>query len=244
MPIFVVREIRGLRAMRHPNVVRLHDVITSKPGERNRQRGEVFMVFEYCEHDLAGLITTPEFALTPAVVRSYMHQLLSGLAAMHAGGWVHRDIKTANVLVSAGNEVKIADLGLARNLNVGRRQFSTFQVVTPWYRAPEIVFGDPACGTAVDVWSAGCILAELLTRQPLFTGDDNVQLIRQIYRLCGVPDPSTWPGLKALKGWHTFKPRTQHAAHLKTKFKRCVRVFVRGMRGRTVFVGRTLVRAD
>jgi serine/threonine protein kinase len=258
MPLIVLREIKGLRELRHENIVNLLEVVTSKPGDRNRQRGEVFMVFEYCEHDLSGLLATPEFEITPALLRSYLHQLLTAMAHMHSKGWVHRDLKTANILVTRDNVLKVADLGLARSLNTGpSRQFSTFQLVTPWYRAPELIYGDPnGCGAAIDIWSVGCIFAELLTRQPLFTGDDNVQLIRQIYRLLGAPDPnaasgpassptsaaavpssagagsaassssssssssSGWPGLKNLKGWQTFKPRSQHTNQLRTKFKR------------------------
>lgn len=221
MPLIVLREIKGLRDLRHDNIVNLLDVITSKPGPGNRGRGEVFMVFEYADHDLAGLLATEEFKVTPQVLRSYMWQLLTALDHMHSKGWVHRDLKTANILVTNDNVLKVADLGLARNLNTGvSRQFSTFQLVTPWYRAPELIYGDPASGPGIDVWAAGCILAELLTRQPLFTGDDNSQLARQFYKLLGAPDPASWPGLKSLKAWQSFKPRAPTTNQLRTKFHR------------------------
>ena len=230
LPHIIIREMRALRALgRHPNVVQLLEVATSLPGPRNRHRGETFMVFECCEHDLSGIAATRDFDMSPPRVRSYMHQLLSALAHLHAAGWVHRDVKPTNVLVTSGNLVKLADFGLARNLGVGRRAFSTFQVVTQWYRAPELIYGDPASGFAVDVWAAGCILAELMTGQPLFTPDDNLQHSRQIYRLCGVPDAAAWPGLRGFKGWPIMQPKAQHAPAFKQRFKRCVPA--RGRRG-------------
>ena len=226
MPHIVIREMRALRALAHENVVQLLDVAVSLPGERNRQRGETFMVFECCEHDLSGIAATREAdgsspLLTPRVVRSYMAQLLAGLAHMHARGWVHRDLKPTNVLVTRDNVLKLADFGLSRDLGLGRRQFSTFQVVTQWYRAPELIFNDPASGVAVDVWAAGCIFAELVTGKPLFTPDDNLQHSRAIYRLCGVPDAATWPGLRACKNWSLMQPKQHHVPMFKQRFKGC-----------------------
>ena len=224
MPHIVIREMRALRALAHENVVQLLDVAVSLPGERNRHRGETFMVFECCEHDLSGIAATREAdgsspLLTPRVVRSYMAQLLAGLAHMHARGWVHRDLKPTNVLVTRNNELKVADFGLSRDLGLGRRQFSTFLVVTQWYRAPELIFADPASGTAVDVWAAGCILAELMTGEPLFTPDDNIAHSRAIYRLCGVPDAATWPGLRACGNWSLMAPKQNYAPMFKQRFK-------------------------
>jgi cyclin-dependent kinase 10 len=99
--------------------------------------------------------------MTPGRIRSFMHQLLSGLAFMHARDWVHRDLKPANLLVGPDNVVKIADLGMARSMRWPGK--FTPRVVTLWYRAPELLFHDPAAGVGVDVWSAGCIFGELLT---------------------------------------------------------------------------------
>jgi hypothetical protein len=237
----------------------LLDVAVSLPGERNRFRGETFMVFECCDHDLGGIAATvaaaraararrgggsagasggaapaaassasaagagagagDHFELSPRVIRSYMAQLLSALAHMHARGWVHRDLKPTNVLVTRGNELKVADFGLSRDLGLGRRQFSTFLVVTQWYRAPELIFADPAAGTAVDVWAAGCILAELMTGEPLFTPDDNIAHSRAIYRLCGVPDAANWPGLRACGNWSLMAPKQNYAPMFKQRFK-------------------------
>ena len=219
MPHIVIREMRALRALQHPNIVRLLDVVVSAPGERNRWRGETFMVFECCEHDLSGIAATRDFDMSPRVVRSYMAQLLAALAHMHARGWVHRDLKPTNVLVTRDNVVKLADFGLSRDLGLGRRQFSTCQVVTQWYRAPELVFNDAACGVAVDVWAAGCIFAELVTGAPLFTSDDNLQHIRAIYRLVGEPDAAALPGLRACKNWAVYQPRDRYTPQLRQRFK-------------------------
>jgi serine/threonine protein kinase len=222
MPHIVIREIRALRDLQHPNIVKLIEIVTSVPSDRNRGRGETFMVFECCDHDLSGIAVTRDFDMSPTRLRSYMYQILSGLAHMHAKGWVHRDLKPTNILVTSGNLIKIADFGLSRNIGIGKKSFSTYQVVTQWYRAPELIFADPSSGCAVDIWAAGCILAELMTGQPLFTSDDNLQHIREIYRLCGSPDPQTWPGLKSFKNWVLYGPRSHFVPQFRQKFKKWV----------------------
>ena len=222
-PLLALRELQGLAAMRdQPNIVRLHEVVTSRSSMHNRGLGDVFMVFEYAEHDLAGLLryvlslfvaprssphihddTTParssarvvqtcaqcvqlhdklishfhvlrpiaacrsardpnvDFAMTADRIRAYMYQLLRGLAAMHYRSWVHRDLKPANLLVTSDNRLLIADLGMARSMRWPG--VFTPRVVTLWYRAPELLLHDPNASIGVDVWSAGCIFAELLT---------------------------------------------------------------------------------
>lgn len=209
IPLIVLRELRALRALQqHPNVVRLVEVATSKPGPGNLHRGEIFFVFEYAEHDLGGLILTPEFPLLLPTIRSYMAQMLASLAFMHSLGWVHRDLKPGNVLVTSGNMLKMADFGLARSMRVGPALFSRMQVVTPWYRAPELILQDAAaCGPAVDVWSLGCMFGEMLRRKPLFPESHNNHLIGAIYKLAGAPDPATWPGLARSQAWQVFKPK-------------------------------------
>ena len=141
-------------------------MVTSAPSDANRNLGDVFFVFEYAEHDLAGLLRASRnpnsgYVLTEARIRSYMHQLLTGLAHMHAAAWVHRDLKTANLLVTSGNVLKIADLGMARSMRWTGK--FTPRVVTLWYRAPELLYQDRNAGVAVDMWSAGCVLGELLS---------------------------------------------------------------------------------
>lgn len=135
------------------------------------------------------------FTMTPERICSYMHQLLLGLAHCHAKGWVHRDIKTDNLLVTNTNVLSIADFGLAKREIPGR---NTPQVVTLWYRSPEVIYQDACASFPIDVWSAGCVFGELLTGRPLFCGDDAPSQIVNIYKLCGVPDTDGWPGVHNL----------------------------------------------
>jgi serine/threonine protein kinase len=154
--------------------------------------------------------------MTEERVRSYMLQLLTGLAHMHARGWVHRDLKTANLLVTAGNVVKIADFGLAKPLEPGREM--TPRVVTLWYRSPELLFQDRSAGPGVDVWSAGCIFGELLTGREVFVGRDELAQLHAIYKLCGVPDTATWPGLAQLQAYIAMRPKQKFVPQFKSRF--------------------------
>ena len=145
----------------------------------------------------AGLLRTARdagsgFSATPERIRSYMYQLLCGLAHCHAKGWVHRDIKTANLLVTSKNVLSIADFGLAKQEVPGK---NTPLVVTLWYRSPELLYQDPNASFPLDVWSAGCVFGELLTGRELFCGEDSASQIQMIYKLCGVPDTDGWPDI-------------------------------------------------
>lgn len=130
--------------------------------------------------------------MTPERIRSYMHQLLLGLAHIHAQGWVHRDIKTANLLVTNANVLSIADFGLAKQVSA----HNTPLVVTLWYRSPELLYQDPNASFPLDVWSAGCVFGEMLSGRELFCGEDAASQIQMIYKLCGVPDTDGWPDIQ------------------------------------------------
>ena len=156
------------------------------------------------------------FAMTEERVRSYMFQLLTGLAHMHAMGWVHRDLKTANLLVTAGNVVKIADFGLAKPMEHGREM--TPRVVTLWYRAPELLYQDRSAGMPVDVWSAGCIFGELLSGKELFVGQTEMEQAAAIYKLCGCPDGASWPGVAQLPAYMPFRPKQKFTPQWHNRF--------------------------
>jgi cyclin-dependent kinase 12/13 len=186
-------------------VVTLKEVVTSRLADYNAGRGNVYLVFEYMDHDLHGLLSSNhQHAFTLPQVKCYMRQLLEGLHHLHKMKLIiHRDLKGSNLLVNNKGELKITDFGMSRfyNKNPELRDYTT-RVVTVWFRAPELLFGDEKYGPAVDIWSAGCILAELLTRKPLFTGADELRVMDRITEVCGTPTNEVWPGVQQLKHYN------------------------------------------
>jgi cyclin-dependent kinase 7 len=156
-----LREIMLLHELKHPNVCELMEVYV--------HNGAISLVFEFCSTDLEVLIKDRDWRIDPARVKGYMLGTLRGLAFCHASWVLHRDMKPGNLLISPSGVVKLADFGLARLFGSPERKL-TGQVVTRWYRAPEVLFGAKFYGPPVDLWSVGCIFAELLTRVPYFPG--------------------------------------------------------------------------
>ncbi|XP_052186741.1 probable serine/threonine-protein kinase At1g54610 isoform X2 [Diospyros lotus] len=204
---FMSREIIILRRLDHPNVIKLEGLVTS------RMSCSLYLVFEYMEHDLAGLAASPEIKFTEAQVKCYMHQLLSGLEHCHSRNVLHRDIKGSNLLIDNGGILKIADFGLATIVDPSHKHPLTSRVVTLWYRAPELLLGATDYGAGIDLWSAGCILAELLAGKPIMPGRTEVEQLHKIYKLCGSPSDEYWKKSK-LPNATLFKPREP--------YKRCV----------------------
>ncbi|CAL5092818.1 unnamed protein product [Urochloa decumbens] len=201
---FMAREILILRRLRgHPNVVGLEGLITS------RSSSAIYLVFEYLQHDLAGLTSSPDVAFSEPQIKCYMRQLLEGLAHCHGKGVMHRDIKCANLLVSDGGELKVADFGLANFYTPTSPSAAplTSRVVTLWYRPPELLLGATAYDPSVDLWSAGCVFAEMHARRPVLPGRTEVEQIHKIFKLCGSPPETFWrrPGLA-----HAAVFRPQH----------------------------------
>eukprot|EP00297_Palpitomonas_bilix_P003430 CAMPEP_0113878316 /NCGR_PEP_ID=MMETSP0780_2-20120614/6607_1 /TAXON_ID=652834 /ORGANISM="Palpitomonas bilix" /LENGTH=560 /DNA_ID=CAMNT_0000864757 /DNA_START=274 /DNA_END=1961 /DNA_ORIENTATION=+ /assembly_acc=CAM_ASM_000599 len=188
-PITAIREIKILKMLDHENVLNLREIVTSRPTDYNRGRGSVFMVFDYIEHDLAGLIE--KYTLDLPTIKCYIKQLLEGLHYCHKSNVLHRDIKSANLLIGNDGILRLADFGLARNFRDGQQL--TTNVVTLWYRAPELLFGFQTYGAAIDVWAVGCTLAEALLRRPLFTGKTEIEMIQKICSICGTPTATSWP---------------------------------------------------
>ncbi|KAI6698750.1 hypothetical protein NL676_018869 [Syzygium grande] len=140
----------------------------------------------------------------PALVQNFLYQLLKGVAHCHSHGVLHRDLKPQNLLVDKEKGIlKIADLGLGRAFTVPLKSY-THEVVTLWYRAPEVLLGSSHYSIGVDMWSVGCIFAEMVRRQALFPGDSEFQQLLHIFRLLGTPTEKQWPGVTALRDWHVF----------------------------------------
>ncbi|GFY90623.1 protein kinase superfamily protein [Actinidia rufa] len=209
---FMSREIIILRRLDHPNIIKLEGLATS------RMSCSLYLVFEYMEHDLAGLAASPEIKFTTAQVKCYMNQLLSGLEHCHSRGVLHRDIKGSNLLIDNGGILKIADFGLATIVDPRHKHPLTSRVVTLWYRAPELLLGATDYGVGIDLWSAGCILAELLAGKPIMPGRTEVEQLHKIYKLCGSPSEEYWKKSK-LPNATLFKPREPYKRCISETFK-------------------------
>lgn len=209
---FMAREILILRRLDHPNVVKLEGLVTS------RMSSSLYLVFEYMEHDLAGLAASPAIKFTEPQVKCYMQQLLLGLEHCHNSHVLHRDIKGSNLLIDNEGLLKIADFGLASSFDSNHKQPMTSRVVTLWYRPPELLLGATDYGVGVDLWSAGCILAELLTGKPIMPGRTEVEQLHKIFKLCGSPSDEYWKKSK-LPHATIFKPQQSYKRCIATTFK-------------------------
>jgi negative regulator of PHO system len=196
-----------MKELKHINIVRLHDVIHSET--------KLVLIFEYCDRDLKKYMDAhgERGALDPVTVRSFMYQLLKGTAFCHENRVLHRDLKPQNLLINKKGELKIGDFGLARAFGVPVNTFSnevrvhfildppklrtSGKVVTLWYRAPDVLLGSRTYSTSIDIWSCGCIFAEMISGVPLFRGRDNQDQLLHIMRIIGSPDERTLRKLAA-----------------------------------------------
>ncbi|KAG0044101.1 Cyclin-dependent kinase 3 [Gryganskiella cystojenkinii] len=196
VPSTAIREISLLKELKHDHVVQLLDIIH----DDNR----LYLVFEFLDLDLKKymdtLPTTTITGLPLDQVKEYLYQLIKGVEYCHARRILHRDLKPQNLLIDEARNLKLADFGLARAFGIPLRVY-THEVVTLWYRAPEILMGSRHYSTAVDIWSIGCIFAEMVLKRPLFPGDSEIDELYRIFRLRGTPTEENWPGITQLKDW-------------------------------------------
>ncbi|KAF9075768.1 Pkinase-domain-containing protein [Rhodocollybia butyracea] len=211
-PVTAMREIKLLQSLRHDNVVRLYEMMVSS--------GNVYMVFEYLEHDLTGVLSQTQFQFSAAHLKSLCHQMFRGLAYLHHKGVIHRDIKGSNILINNHGELKLADFGLARFYQKRRRADYTNRVITLWYRPPELLFGATVYGPEVDIWSAGCIMLELFTKKPVFQGNDEISQLDVIYRIIGTPTLQRWSGFANLPWYEMVKPKDPIANKFRDLFRK------------------------
>ncbi|CAN0265322.1 unnamed protein product, partial [Laminaria digitata] len=192
-PITSIREIRILRSLTHDNIVELLEVVTDSHGKvEDGKQGDVYMAFEYLEYDLWALANSSQVNLTAVHIKTYMKQMLDAIAYMHTNKVMHRDLKLANLLIGANGRLKVGDWGLARSFHDNQRHH-TPTVITLWYRPPEVLLRTTRYGPAVDMWSVGCILAELLYESPILPGTHEQEQLNLIYSLCGTPTDESWP---------------------------------------------------
>ncbi|KAF9438167.1 NADPH-dependent diflavin oxidoreductase 1 [Entomortierella beljakovae] len=210
LPISSLREIKLLKTLRHDNIVLVKDVVVGSDLD------QIFLVMEYCEQDMAALMDNVKKPYTPAEVKCLMYQLLKGIEYCHDHFVIHRDLKLSNLLLNSQGILKIADFGLARSFGLPSRPM-TPKVVTLWYRAPELLFGDSDYTTAVDMWSVGCIFGELLKHAPLLPGKVEKQQVDLIIELLGTPHEKIWQGFNKLP-MSSIKLPEQRFNNLRNKF--------------------------
>jgi cell division cycle 2-like protein len=192
-PLTALREINILLSFDHPSIVDVKEVVVGSSLD------SIFMVMEYMEHDLKALMETMKQPFSQSEVKCLMLQLLEGTKYLHDNWVLHRDLKTSNLLLNNRGELKICDFGLARQYGSPLKPY-THLVVTLWYRAPELLLGAKQYSTAIDMWSLGCIMAELLSKEPLFNGKTEFDQLDKIFRILGTPDETIWPGFSKLPG--------------------------------------------
>ncbi|CAL4179727.1 unnamed protein product, partial [Meganyctiphanes norvegica] len=211
-PITALRELRTLKLLKHENVVDLLEICRTKvppppghqrPAKNNTHMNHLstfFLVFEFCEHDLAGLLSNVAVKFNLGEIKKVMKQLLNGLYYIHSNKILHRDLKSANVLITKTGILKLADFGLARAFSTSRNGTNRYtnRVVTLWYRPPELLLGERNYGPPIDIWGAGCIMAEMWTRTPILQGSTEQHQLALITKLCGSTSPEVWPSVEAL----------------------------------------------
>ncbi|XP_063907106.1 cyclin-dependent kinase 2-like [Zophobas morio] len=198
VPSTAIREISILKGLRHSAIIELQDVMYTSD--------KLYLVFEYLDLDLKRYLDGTMKPMHKELIRSYLKQLCEGLAYLHTHRILHRDIKPQNLLVDKEGHIKIADFGLSRCFSVPTKSY-THEVVTMWYRAPELLLGSKLYTNGVDIWSLGCVMAEMLIKRALFPGDSEIDQIFKIFKILGTPNEEMWPGVGTLPQYEVSFPQ-------------------------------------
>ncbi|CAM6090888.1 unnamed protein product [Calypogeia fissa] len=216
-PLSSLREINTLFSLHHPAVVDVKEVVV---GSTINGVFPVFVVMEYVERDLQSYMQSMKQPFSLSEVKCLLLQLFGGVKYLHDNWVLHRDLKTSNLLLNKRGELKICDFGMARQYESPLKAY-TSMVVTLWYRAPELLLGQEnyKYSTAVDMWSLGCIMAEILAKEPLFDGNSEIDQIDKICRILGTPNGKDWPEFPRLPS-ATFNFVRQPYSRLRERFHR------------------------
>jgi cyclin-dependent kinase len=207
VPISSLREISLLKELSHVNIVKLMDVV--------HLQNNIVLVFEYVETDLKMMLKkNKNKGLEPKLYKSFLYQLLKGIQHIHRMKILHRDIKSENLLISKDNKLKITDFGLARGYGLPIKNFRN-DVVSLWYRAPDILLGNENYERSVDMWSVGCIFAEMVLGTILFKGFSEKEQVRKIFEILGTPTEKTYPMYMEYSEWKKETWEVYHPQDLK-----------------------------
>ena len=226
-PVTAMREIALLRRMNHDNIIGLKEVLS------NNSNKEHYLVFDYMEHDLSGLIEKQKQQVNIPLLKYILFSILKGLDYMHSMNILHRDIKSSNILISKEGEIKIADFGLSRSYNphVNNSKYNnsnnshsnsirnlTNKVITLWYRPPELLLGSTRYDSSIDMWSTGCVFSEMLIGRPPFRGTKEKEQLDYIFEKCGTPNAETWLEAIEMKNYSELAPTKKYPNQLKNYY--------------------------
>ncbi|XP_071439939.1 cyclin-dependent kinase 1 [Hetaerina americana] len=199
VPSTAIREISLLKELQHPNIVSLEAVVM--------EESKLYLIFEFLSMDLKRhMDTIPKGEyLEPETVKSYLYQILQAILFCHQRRVLHRDLKPQNLLIDGKGTIKIADFGLGRAFGIPVRIY-THEVVTLWYRSPEVLLGTSRYACPIDIWSVGCIFSEMASRRPLFQGDSEIDQLFRIFRVLRTPTEAIWPGVSQLPDYKATFP--------------------------------------
>ncbi|XP_008410077.1 cyclin-dependent kinase 17 isoform X2 [Poecilia reticulata] len=195
-PCTAIREVSLLKDLKHANIVTLHDIVHTDKS--------LTLVFEYLDKDLKQYMDDCGNILSMQNVKIFLYQILRGLAYCHRRKVLHRDLKPQNLLINDRGELKLADFGLARAKSVPTKTYSN-EVVTLWYRPPDVLLGSSEYSTQIDMWGVGCIFYEMAAGRPLFPGSTVEDELHLIFRLLGTPTEDSWPGISSIDEFRSYK---------------------------------------
>uniref|UniRef100_A0A4W4FL98 cyclin-dependent kinase n=1 Tax=Electrophorus electricus TaxID=8005 RepID=A0A4W4FL98_ELEEL len=194
-PCTAIREVSLLKDLKHANIVTLHDIVHTDKS--------LTLVFEYLDKDLKQYMDDCGNIMSMHNVKIFLFQILRGLAYCHRRKVLHRDLKPQNLLINERGELKLADFGLARAKSVPTKTYSN-EVVTLWYRPPDVLLGSSEYSTQIDMWGVGCIFYEMAAGRPLFPGSTVEDELHLIFRLLGTPTEDNWPGISSIEEFKSY----------------------------------------